>query len=182
MHDSVRVWVRSLAARIPFKGDALEVGSLDENGSVRPILEPLMDSYVGIDMREGRRVDVVMDANDLLSVFTPRTLDLVVCCEMLEHAQDWKRALFNMKQLVSDEGYFILTTRGPGFPRHAYPDDYWRFTPDLMRKAMGDMRLSTVVEDTDPASPGVFVLAVGPSQVRHHHEDPALWHDAEEVP
>ena len=50
-----------------WKGDrtdlnVLEIGSLDINGSVRPMFKPFQLTYTGIDMQEGPGVDIVVDA------------------------------------------------------------------------------------------------------------------------
>ena len=89
---------------------------------------------------------------------------MVISTEMLEHAQDWHAALAGMTRVLAPGGKLVLTTRGPGFPYHPHPDDFWRFTVDLMDAAMAalDMHIARLEADPDPNSPGVFLLALRP--------------------
>lgn len=137
----------------------LEVGSLWVNGSLHD-LYPYAD-WTGTDMRPGPNVDVVIDGGDLLPYYSAQAFDIVVMTEVLEHAQDWQTVLHNAKQMVAPGGLLIVTTRSPGFPRHDHPADHWRFTPDLMVEALGDMAAVNVWDD--PEAPGVFAEGWGPA-------------------
>jgi hypothetical protein len=142
----------------------LEVGSYDVNGSPRTVIEPLEPAiYVGIDIRRGPSVDVKGSAAGLLDAgrLKPFGFDLVVSTEMLEHAKSWRKELLAMKTLVRYGGALLITTRSPGFPRHDYPADYWRFTPDIMRAALADFAIVTI--EDDPDDPGVFAFVRRPA-------------------
>ncbi len=137
----------------------LEVGARDENGSLRPYLEEFEPAlYVGVDARAGRRVDALVRAEDL-----PRALrtpfDLVISTEMLEHARDWRGALYGLMWAVRPGGRLLLTTRSPGFPRHDYGGDYWRFTKATLRRALGGFDLELLEDDPQEGHPGVLILA-----------------------
>ena len=131
MHDSVMEFVRDNLP-VMIERTVLEVGSYDVNGSVRSLIEPYAVEYVGCDIREGPGVDVVCDAAeaDRLGSF-----NLVVSTEMLEHAEDWREALRGMVRATKLGGNILLTTRGPGAGRHEHPEDYWRFTCEIIEKA-----------------------------------------------
>jgi hypothetical protein len=64
-----------------------------------------------------------------------------------------------MKCVLKCGGLLIVTARGPGFPFHGYPHDYWRFTVEDFRRIFEDMWILHVGQDTDPSSPGVFLKA-----------------------
>jgi hypothetical protein len=51
---------------------------------------------------------------------------------------------------------------------HGYPEDHWRFTPDMMGRILDASGLETLrcEPDSDPQSPGVFVLARKPPRWR----------------
>jgi SAM-dependent methyltransferase len=143
----------------------LEAGALDVNGSARPHVEAFGPAvYVGTDMRAGPRVDVVCRAEDLPLQFIPGSADVVISTEMLEHAQDWQAALTGLIGVLAEGGVLVLTTRGPGFPIHGYPEDHWRFPVSSMRRILEAAALDVIVciPDDDPASPGVFAKAVKP--------------------
>jgi len=113
--------------------DVLEAGALDVNGSARSIVEALNPkSYLGTDMLAGPGVDQVCLAEDL----TPLSADLVICTEMLEHARYWRSAMLGMTLATRPGGYLLITTPAPGFPFHPYPDDFWRFTPEMMAEIL----------------------------------------------
>jgi SAM-dependent methyltransferase len=139
----------------------LEVGSRNVNGSLRDYIEPRCDEYIGIDMEAGKGVDIVMPAEDLTKRFGAE-FDIVVCTEMLEHAEDWRTAINQMKSVLSPDGLILITTRGPGFPYHEYPGDHWRYTVNNMREIFRDFKIDVCVPDPDPNSPGVFLIATKP--------------------
>lgn len=103
----------------------LEIGSLNVNGSVRAIVEqyePLV--YRGIDLVAGPGVDRIMDVQHMPY---DECYDLVICTEVLEHIGFWPSAIENIKRAVVPGGWLFLTTCSPGFSRHGYPSDHWRF-------------------------------------------------------
>lgn len=147
----------------------LEIGSYNVNGSVRTIIEPRRpESYLGTDMRPGPGVDYVCPAEELRDHLTG-SYGLVICCEVLEHAEHWRDVIATMKALTMPGGLMILTTRAPGFPLHEYPGDFWRFTCAELADVFADcggqvlpwQRHGAVVE-MDPQVPGVFVAARKP--------------------
>jgi SAM-dependent methyltransferase len=143
----------------------LEVGSYDENGTVRTVLEPLLPAeYIGTDMREGPRVDKIVNASDLRKAFGESSFDMVVSLEMLEHAEDWRGAIRGMKAVLRPGGSLILATVSWGFPLHEYPHDYWRYELFDMEKILADMDI--LVLEPDTLVPGVFVKARRPLSPR----------------
>ena len=78
--------------------DVLEVGALDVNGTVRPVVEALGPaSYIGVDLEHGPGVDEVLPAEDLLDRFGPGAFDVVISTELLEHVRDWRLVVRNLK-------------------------------------------------------------------------------------
>lgn len=152
MHAWVKEFAKKHAGKM--KGNILEVGSYNVNGSIREVL-PVT---VGVDMREGPGVDAVCDAGDLVDKFGKESWDSVVSVEMLEHAEDWKGAIQNMWDVLKPGGAFLLTTRGPGFPLHDYPGDHWRFTTKEMKRIFPE---GQVEPDTEAPGVGVFVVKNG---------------------
>jgi hypothetical protein len=150
---------RSLDADTVKGARVLEVGSYDVNGSVRPYVESLgPERYVGSDMRSGPGVDHVVECEriDTISNFS---WHIVICAEMLEHAQNWRLCMRKMEFVLRSGGLLLLTTRSPGFPLHAYPHDYWRFTPRHMERILDGLKLDPIAIEDDPQQAGVFVLA-----------------------
>lgn len=139
--------------------DVLEVGSRDVNGGLRGIVEKQDPKrYLGIDYMSGPGVDLVWDITWDKPPWEPESFDLIICTEVLEHVQDWRKALRNMDKALKMGGWLFLTARGPGFGKHEWPHDYWRFTIGLIRYVyQGKYRIHTLVND--PQIPGFILYA-----------------------
>jgi hypothetical protein len=156
MHESVLAFCSRVILPNEVEGKSvLEVGSAMINGSVRPQLEAMKPArYIGIDLAPGPGVDVVCAVENLPADVDA---DLVVSCEMLEHAENWKAAFRRMA--AAARSTLVLTARGPGFPYHN-PPDHWRFTPSDLWRASLLCGLWPVYVGWDPQVPGVFLKAV----------------------
>jgi O-antigen biosynthesis protein len=150
LHEQVLQFVKTAKPG----GYLLEVGSYDVNGSVRQVV----DVSIGIDIREGPGVDLVLDANDLVEHFGEGAFDSIVSAEMLEHCENWRGAINNMWGVLKDGGMLVLTACAPGKGRHDYPADYWRFTPKDLAKIFGD---NTVITHPLRISSGVVAVKQG---------------------
>ena len=96
-------------------GQCYDFGSLDINGSIRPIVESYGLKYTGIDIGEGANVDVISKAHE----FKPsEQADLVTSCEMLEHDPYWDKSLANMYKVLKSGGLMILSCATHGRPEH----------------------------------------------------------------
>lgn len=140
---------------------ALEVGSLNVNGSAREAVLPLSPlSYIGVDISAGPGVDEVCDVTGLTDRFGPGSFDLVLSTELIEHVRDWRAAVSNLKRVLKPGGVLLITTRSAGYPYHGYPHDFWRYEDDDMRSIFADMSILALAHD--PLVPGIFVKAVKP--------------------
>ena len=97
MTQAIKEFVVKFSQAHPDIRKVLEVGSLDINGSVRNMFK---SSYTGIDLQEGKGVDIVMDAVDIKNKFEPESFDCVLCLETLEHAKDPLSVVKNMKWVL----------------------------------------------------------------------------------
>jgi len=151
-------WVADIAHQLDLQRGKkiLEVGSYDENGSVRELFEQA--KYIGVDMREGPGVDQVVNAHHLDAYFAWAAFDVIVCTEMLEHDDRFWVSLRNMGTLLKQGGHLIVTTRGNGFPLHAYPDDFYRFMPHAAKPLCEIARCELLTSQEDPQQPGIFFL------------------------
>lgn len=160
MHASVRDWI---ASRLPLIEGAriIDLGSLDVNGSVRPLARVLKPSeYVGVDLRAGTGVDVVGDVCSGFLKDRYGQFDIVVSAETLEHVQTWPLFVHEMKRLAKPGGHLLLTCRSPGFELHNHPGDYWRFTVEDLQAAFADCDVRDVQNDSEAS--GAFMHARKP--------------------
>lgn len=119
------------------EGSVLEVGSMNYNGTLRTVL-PITH---GIDLREGKCVDEVLDACNLLEKYGPESWDNVVSSSCFEHVEFWEPALRNSWGVLKTGGkwLFEVPTQKKGF--HSYPYDYWRWNEDLLRETYKDQEI-----------------------------------------
>lgn len=158
MHSSVMAWGIRQLTRVPIQGlDVVEVGARNYNGSLREsVLNYRPASYLGTDMEPGDGVDRVIRAECLPEGIA----DLVICTEMLEHADNWRMALGGMVGALRPWGWLLLTTRSPDYPKHMAPDDHWRFPVPLMANVLiNGLNLELHALEADGDAPGVFALA-----------------------
>jgi O-antigen biosynthesis protein len=125
----------------PKPGFVLDVGSYDVNGSARGLVESWGSHYLGVDMREGPNVDVVCAAEALDYELGAGAAGAVVCIDAAEHMEDWHACFAGMKAVCAEGGWVYLATVAPGWARHEYPGDYWRFTEDLLCEAFADFEV-----------------------------------------
>ena len=140
----------------------IEVGAMDVNGSLRPHVASFgPQEYIGVDIAEGPGVDEICSVYELADRFGPESFDVVVSNEMLEHVQDWRSAVSQMKAITRPGGILLITTRSFGFPYHGYPFDFWRYKVDDMKAIFSDMTIDAIESDT--IDPGVFLRTRKPA-------------------
>jgi hypothetical protein len=87
----------------------LEVGSRIVNGSVRSLFHGVQ-AWHGLDQLPGPGVTIVGDGADYVH---PTRVDLVLCCEVLEHTERAKEIVIRAGQNLRADGVFIMTCAGP---------------------------------------------------------------------
>jgi SAM-dependent methyltransferase len=163
-HVSVFEFFISEARKEEFEGKSvLEVGSRYVNGSVRSMIVNFLQpsQYLGVDVESGPLVDLVLPAEKLLEFFGPDSFDVVISTELLEHVQDWRLIINNMKSVLRTGGYIYISTRSYGFPFHAFPYDFWRYELNDMKKIFADFDIIKLKQDKE--APGVFLKARKPA-------------------
>src|SRR4029077_149992 len=157
MHQSVHAFVeRTLTFRDILDRRVMEVGSFDVNGSVRPYVESLKPvEYLGVDICDGPGVDRICPAEELIATFGLSDWDCVISTECLEHVEDWRACIRNLKGVTSD--LLIVTTRSLGFPYHPHPVDTWRYELSDMEAIFADFNIEKL--EPDPEAPGIFLRA-----------------------
>ena len=94
--------------------NVLDIGSLDINGNNRYLFEQC--NYTGIDIGEGKNVDVVCSGHLFKS---DDLFDVVISTECFEHDEHWQQTLKNViNNLLKDGGLFLFSCAAPGRPEH----------------------------------------------------------------
>lgn len=139
--------------------NVLEIGSMNINGGSREYVTSLRPAiYLGIDMRPGPGVDLVLEAKDAVGLFGRNTFDVVIATEILEHALRWREVMTAMKALCRVGGVMIVTVPRRGFRYHAHPFDHWRFEPSDLEHLYADCEFRELKRDE--ATPRTFMKAV----------------------
>lgn len=124
MHYQVLQWVEHSLSCWDYSPkeslSILEFGSLDINGSVRSILQPISSQYIGVDLQDGPGVDVVASATTFASA---SMFHIVICCEVFEHTPEWREIIANAYRHMESGGIFIATMAGEGRRPHSAIDE-----------------------------------------------------------
>lgn len=108
----------------------LDVGSRDEgSGNVRELCEK-HGKYTGLDMLDGKNVDIVENAHNM-SKTLPK-YDLVICVDMMEHDDKFWLTHKEILKVTKRGGWIFLGFPSRYCPEHNHPHDYWRFMPQSM--------------------------------------------------
>lgn len=137
MHQAIL----EFAQAVPFEGSVLDVGALDVNGALSSVIPVTLR----VDMRLGPGVDEAVSAEGLIERFGRESWDNVASADMLEHAKDWRACMENMWGVLKPGGILLLTMASIQKGRHAYPDDYWRFTLQQFLSLFGDNEVLSVL-------------------------------------
>lgn len=153
MNNSTYLFTRRIGAK---RGDkVLEIGSLNVNGTIRDNF-PTAAEYVGIDIRDGKCVDVVMFAEDLPKHYKAGYFDMVLSCNTMEHIEHWKEALAASWEVLRMGGRMCIVTPTAEKKRHNHPWDYWRWTLGDYKKIFKDQGILKA-EEVKPAGIGVLI-------------------------
>lgn len=130
--------IKSLVDKI--KGPVLEIGSKRYGPpptfyNYRTLL-PGNIEYVGIDVSEGDGVDVALDMTKDIDIIkeklTIEKFRTVICMSVMEHVENITAFAKNL-DILMEPGAMLIVSVPFVWRVHAYPDDYWRFTPKAIK-------------------------------------------------
>jgi SAM-dependent methyltransferase len=121
----------------------LDVGSMDVNGSLRPIFEERNCIYTGLDIGEGKNVDVSMELGQPFP-FDDNSFDVVVSSSCLEHDPAF---WVTVREMMRVSRRFIYLNVPSAQNYHAYPVDCWRFLADSMT-ALADLSPDWILRES----------------------------------
>jgi SAM-dependent methyltransferase len=136
MRDHNKTFCRLVAETFECPGPVFEFGSYQVEGQVDYAdLRTLFagKEYVGCDMRPGPGVDRVEDVSAIS--LANESAGTVLCIETFEHVFEVRRAFDEVFRILRPGGLFVITSP-LNFRIHGYPDDYWRMTPNCLRRML----------------------------------------------
>ncbi len=136
MRDHNKAFCRLVAETFDCPGPVFEFGSYQVEGQVEYAdLRALFPGkgYVGCDMRPGPGVDRVEDVSALS--LPDGSAGTILSVETFEHVFEVRRAFDEVFRVLKPGGLFLITSP-LNFRIHGYPDDYWRMTPNCLRRLL----------------------------------------------
>jgi SAM-dependent methyltransferase len=136
MRDHNKAFCRLVAETIDCPAPVYEFGAFQVEGqegyaNLRGMFPG--KPYVGCDMRLGPGVDRVEDVSAIS--LSDASAGTVLCIETFEHVFEVRRAFDEVFRILKPGGVFVITSP-LNFRIHGYPDDYWRMTPNCLRRLM----------------------------------------------
>jgi SAM-dependent methyltransferase len=131
----IRDFVAELIDAVDLPEPIVEFGSMqverDQHGDLRGLFAGR--DFTGTDIREGPGVDRVEDLRSLS--FADGQVGTAICLDTLEHCEDPPAACRELHRVVGDGGVCVISSVLL-FGIHAYPNDYFRFTPEGFRSLL----------------------------------------------
>lgn len=93
----------------------------------RPMIEPQVAKYIGVDIPGNPKADSYVDLDSNQCDLPPRSADVVWSVGVLEHVEDVEKYLAECHRLLKPKGKLMLCTHGI-WMYHPDPIDFWRFT------------------------------------------------------
>ncbi len=158
MRTTIRELIKTLDRAYPFPEPIYEFGAYQVPGQESRAIRPLFQDrpYVGADMRVGPGVDLAVDLHML--GLRDNMVGTAILLDTVEHVQHFWRASREVHRVLKPGGMAIFTSV-MYFPIHAYPSDYWRFTPEGFR-VLGEPFEHTLVESAGLTGLPHTVIAV----------------------
>lgn len=135
MRPCVRHFVTICVKNFALAEPVADFGALQVEGRENIDMRPLFPGkrFIGSDFRAGAGVDLVADLERL--ALADESLGTVLCLDTLEHVEDPRAAVHEMSRVLAPGGVLVMTSVFD-FPIHAFPNDYWRFTPEGFRSLL----------------------------------------------
>ncbi len=168
--------MRAAAETFEFPEPILEVGSFQVAGQERIAdLRGLFpgSQFTGIDIRPGPGVDSVEDVERLPR--PNRSVGAVVALNLFEHVQRFWRGFEEIHRVLRRDGMVIVSCPFH-LHIHAYPNDYWRFTPEAFRLLLEQFPTKIIGYHGPEKRPlDVWAVAVGPDHATITEQQHAMF-------
>jgi SAM-dependent methyltransferase len=161
MHAEAYAFVRQVASGWPLPdGLVVEIGGRNINGTARDHFTGR--PYIATDIAPGLGVDVVADGARYVP---PEPAAVVVCCEVLEHADNGADICANAERMLKPGGVLIITAAGEGRAPHSavdggalQPNEYYdNVTESTLRAWLAPFKTASVF--TNAAAGDIYAVA-----------------------
>lgn len=107
----------------------LDIGSMDVNGSYRPLFDVSEWRYRGADMAPGKNVDIVLNNPYQWREIPSASIDVLISGQAFEHIEYFWFTILEIERILKPGGLCCLIAPSGGY-EHKYPVDCWRFYSD----------------------------------------------------
>lgn len=131
-YENMRQFVEKyLSSRVGEKLTIVDLGSQDVNGmyTYRDFFQKDNWKYVGVDMEEGKNVDVVIKNVYKWEEFADVSVDVVISGQTFEHIEYIWLTMQEISRILKPGGWGCIIAPSSGY-EHKYPLDCWRILPD----------------------------------------------------
>jgi len=133
MRRNIRCFIELVESIFNLPEPIYEFGSYQIEGQediadLRPIF--LNKIYAGCDMRAGKGVDRIENVES--PSLPSGSVGTVIFVETIEHVKNPSQAIKEIYRILKPNGILVVTS-GLDLAIHAFPCDYWRFTPEGVR-------------------------------------------------
>ena len=122
-------WLEAQAREAPAGYRVLDVGCGPK--PYYPFFAERASAYVGVDIVDHPAADLVGPVEAL--PVDDGSFDVVLCTQVLEHADDPTRAVAELRRVTAPGGRVLASTHGVQV-YHPSPQDYWRWTHAGLRR------------------------------------------------
>jgi len=138
MNQFLHGMVRATAETFDLPEPILEIGSYQVDGQesiadLRPLFAG--KKYIGVDKRPGPGVDCVADIEAL--PHAAGSVGSVIAISTFEHVPRFWRGFEEISRVLRPDGVLLVACPFY-FYLHAFPNDYWRFTPSALELLLED--------------------------------------------
>ena len=110
----------------------LDLGSQDVNGTYKPLFSPSKWKYIGIDVSEGKNVDIVIPDPYSWRGIRSDFADVIISGQTFEHIEYIWLTMDEIFRVLKPGGICCIIAPSSG-AEHKYPADCWRIYPDGFR-------------------------------------------------
>lgn len=107
----------------------MDLGSLDVNGSYKPLFDKASWQYTGLDVTPGDNVDIVLENSYSWPEIRTDSVDVLISGQAFEHIEYFWITMLEIARILKPGGLGCIIAPSGG-PEHKYPVDCWRFYPD----------------------------------------------------
>ena len=126
------IWYLDAKKSIPLK--IVDIGSLDVNGTYKPLFDNPLWEYKGVDIVSGANVDVIT-TDPYFYPFEDDTFDVVISGSCMEHVEDIYAFIKEAARILKAGGIMCIIVPWI-WSEHKHPVDCWRVLPDGMKFLM----------------------------------------------